>query len=54
MIREIKTDYLVFPEVSSENRTYIPVGFMPKDVITSNKNYTIGTFKLDYFGICNK
>ncbi len=32
--RQPKNDYLVFPEVSSERRKYIPVGFMPKEVIT--------------------
>jgi len=40
-IRQPESDYLAFPEVSSERRKYIPVGFMNKEVITSNKNYTI-------------
>lgn len=50
-IRQPKTDYLVFPEVSSERRKYIPVGFMPKTVITSNKNYTVGDATLFEFGV---
>lgn len=50
-IRQPKTDYLVFPEVSSERRKYIPVGFMSKDVITSNKNYTISDGTPFSFGI---
>jgi hypothetical protein len=50
-IRQPKTDYLVFPEVSSERRKYIPVGFISKNVITSNKNYTIGNATLFDFGI---
>lgn len=30
------TDYLLVPLVSSERRYYIPIGFMPKEVIASN------------------
>ena len=30
-------DYLAIPEVSSERRNYIPMAFVPKDVICSNK-----------------
>jgi hypothetical protein len=30
-------DYLVIPEVSSENRRYIPIGFLGPDVLCSNK-----------------
>lgn len=50
-IRQPESDYLVFPEVSSERRIYIPVGFMPKEVITSNKNYTIENATSFLFGI---
>lgn len=50
-IRQPETDYLVFPEVSSEKRNYIPVGFMPKEVITSNKNYTIANPSFYLFGL---
>lgn len=31
-----ETDYLLVPSVSSERREYIPMGFMPRDVIASN------------------
>lgn len=50
-IRQPDSDYLVFPEVSSERRKYIPVGFMPKNVITSNKNYTVSNSSKYHFGI---
>ncbi|WP_259404655.1 DNA methyltransferase [Hymenobacter sp. HSC-4F20] len=30
------SDYLAIPEVSSERRIYIPIGFLPKEVIASN------------------
>lgn len=50
-IRQPQTDYLVLPEVSSEKRQYIPIGFMKKDVITSNKNYTVAGARLFHFGV---
>jgi N-6 DNA Methylase len=49
-IRQPKSDYLVFPEVSSERRKYVPVGFMSKEIITSNKNYTVANASLYQFG----
>ncbi|MDP8201762.1 MAG: hypothetical protein P9M11_06425 [Candidatus Tenebribacter burtonii] len=50
-IRQPKFDYLLIPETSSQNRNYIPVGFMSKDVITSNKNYTIDNADIFSFGM---
>ena len=35
------TAYIAVPEVSSENRRYIPVAFLPPEVIASNKLYLI-------------
>ena len=35
-IRQPATDYLLVPGVSSENRRYIPIGFMPKETVASN------------------
>jgi len=35
-IRQPASDYLMIPSVSSENRNYIPIGFMPETVIGSN------------------
>ncbi len=37
-IRQPKSDYLFVPETSSENRIYIPIGFLSKDVIASNSS----------------
>jgi len=37
-IRQPVTDYLALPEVSSERRKYIPIGFIKHDVIASNKS----------------
>lgn len=50
-IRQPKTDYIIFPEVTSEKREYIPVGIESKNTITSNKNYTIASSSLFVFGI---
>ncbi len=50
-IRQPKTDYIAFPEVSTERRKFIPVGFISKEIITSNKNYTVATPSLYVFGI---
>jgi hypothetical protein len=46
-----KTKYILLPEVSSERRLYIPVGFMPPDVISSNKNYLIAEPSIYLFGV---
>jgi hypothetical protein len=50
-IRQPKTDYLAIPEVSSERRNYIPIGFLSKDVICSNKLYTLSNPTLYHFGV---
>jgi len=49
--RQPKSDYLCLPEVSSENREYIPIGFLTKDVICSNKLQIIPNASLYMFGI---
>ena len=36
-IRQPKTDYIAVPKVSSENRRYIPIGFLDKDIIAGDK-----------------
>ncbi len=50
-MRQPNTDYIAFPEVSSERRKFIPVGLLSKEIITSNKNYTVPTHSLFVFGI---
>ncbi len=50
-IRQPETDYLAIPEVSSERRRYIPIGFVSKDVIASNKIYTMRDSTLYHFGV---
>lgn len=50
-IRQPESDYLALPEVSSENRKYIPVGYVSKDVIASNKIYMVPNASLYSFGV---
>lgn len=45
------TSYVVVPEVSSERRRYIPIGFLPPDVICSNTNYLVPEGSLYTFGV---
>ena len=44
-------DYLGMPEVSSERRRYVPIGFLSKEIIASNKLYTMPGATLYHFGI---
>ena len=50
-IRQPETDYLAVPEVSSEKRRYIPIGYLSDDVIGSNKLYMISNATLYMFGV---
>lgn len=52
-IRQPSSDYLVIPEVSSERRKYLPIGYMSADVISSNKNYMLPNATTYHFGILN-
>ena len=45
------SDYLLIPSVSSERRTYIPMGFMSPSVITSNLCLMIPAATLYHFGV---
>ena len=49
--RQPETEYLLVPVVSSENRKYIPIGYVPKDIIASNACFTISNATLYTFGI---
>jgi hypothetical protein len=50
-MRQPSADYLAVPEVSSENRAYIPIGFLPASVIASNLLYTVENATVFHFGI---
>ena len=46
-----ETPYLIIPSVSSERRHYIPIGFMPADVIASNLCLIVPDATFYHFGI---
>ena len=50
-IRQPETDYILVPSTSSENRRYIPIGFVSKDIISTNANLVIPDASLFDFGI---
>jgi len=50
-IRQPNTDYILIPNVSSEHRKYIPMGFISKDCITNNSCSIIPNGTLYHFGI---
>ncbi len=45
------SDYLIVPRVSSENRLYIPIGFMNERVIASDAAQIIPNASLFHFGV---
>ena len=49
--RQPNTDYLIIPRVSSSNRRYIPIGFLPADVIASDSAVLVYNATLYDFGI---
>lgn len=50
-IKQPAEDYLIIPATSSENRRYIPMGFLKKEVIASNAASFIPDATLYHFGI---
>ena len=52
-IRYSEKDFLLIPQVSSENRRYIPIGFMDKNFIAGDKSFLIPDATIYDFGILN-
>ena len=50
-IRQSESAYLAIPRVSSERRTYIPIGFLPPDHIAGDKLHTVPNATLYHFGV---
>ena len=46
-----ESNYLLVPSTSSENRQYVPIGFMPPEAMTSNAVHIILSAGLYHFGI---
>lgn len=49
--RQPGTEYLLVPSVSSELRPYMPIGFMPAEVIVSNLAFTVPEATRYHFGV---
>ncbi|MDZ4757733.1 MAG: type IIL restriction-modification enzyme MmeI [Bacteroidota bacterium] len=49
--RQPESDFLVIPKVSSENRRYIPIAYLTKDYIVSDKTFVVPNTTLFHFGI---
>ena len=49
--RQPDTNYLMIPRVSSEKRKYIPIGFLPPDVIASDSAVLVYNASLYDFGL---
>jgi hypothetical protein len=49
--RQPDSNYLAIPEVSSQNRHYIPIGFLSPKIIASNKLQIVIGASLYHFGI---
>lgn len=50
-IRQPETRYILIPRHSSENRKYIPIGFMDASIICGDANMLIASDSLYHFGI---
>ena len=48
---ECKDDYIAIPKVSSENRRYIPIDYLSKEIIPGDKLFTMQGASLYHFGI---
>ena len=50
-IRQPDTTYLVIPEVSSERRRYVPIGYVEPDIIAANTVYVLSNASIYMFGV---
>ena len=50
-IRQPETNYILVPRHSSENRNYIPLGFMSPEIICGDSNMMVPDASLYHFGV---
>ena len=50
-IRQPNTTYLVIPEVSSERRRYVPIGYVDPNIIAANTVYVLPNVSIYMFGV---
>ena len=51
VLRHPEYDHMVVPSTTSENRVYIPIGYVSKDVVTTNLNLMIPEGEIYHFGV---
>ncbi len=50
-VRECHSDYVAIPKVSSERRRYIPMEYLPKEIIPGDKLFMMENASLYHFGV---
>ena len=50
-VRECPSDYVAIPKVSSENRRYIPMEYLSKDIIPGDKLFMLPNASFYHFGV---
>jgi len=50
-VRECSTDYVAIPKVSSENRRYVPMEYLSKNIIPGDKLFMLPSASLYIFGV---
>ncbi|HET7313228.1 DNA methyltransferase [Salinisphaera sp.] len=50
-VNQPESAYILIPEVSSQRRAYIPLGWMSPDIVSTNKNYLIAEPSKYLFGL---
>ena len=50
-IRQPQTDFVALPKVSSENRRYIPIDYLSKDIVPGDKLFCMQDAGIYHFGI---
>lgn len=50
-VRECTSNYVAIPKVSSENRRYIPMDYLPKEIIPGDNLFMLQDATLYHFGI---
>ena len=50
-VRECTSDYIALPKVSSQNRRYIPMDYLSKDIIAGDKLFMLPDGSLYIFGV---
>ncbi|MBR5391071.1 MAG: class I SAM-dependent DNA methyltransferase [Clostridia bacterium] len=50
-VRNIVTDYIAIPQVSSENRRYVPIDYLSAEIIAGNMLFALPDATLFHFGV---